>query len=543
MNWIVDNGTLVGVAVLACLAAVAAFYRLARRGRVVRRERDASVQSLRESEGRFHTLADSIPQLAWTAHADGHIFWYNRRWYEYTGKTESEMEGWGWQSVHDPEELPKVLERWKGSIASGEPFDMVFPLRGADGRFRPFLTRVMPLKDARGRVLQWFGTNTDITEQREMAAALLEADRRKDEFLAVLAHELRNPLAPIRTGLQVMRVAKGDDRAVEDVRRMMERQVAQMVRLLDDLLDISRITRDKIELRKEHVELASVVGSAVETSQPLIEGLGHAFTVTLPPEPVYLDADGTRMAQVLANLLDNAAKYTPPGGNVRLLTETTPGGVEITVEDDGVGIPEAMLSRVFDLFARVDRALERSQGGLGIGLTLVKRLVEMHGGTVEARSGGRGSAFVVRLPTVAVPPAVPASRSFADRPRTQRRILVVDDNADSADSLSLLLGVMDNEVRTAYDGLAGVEAAEAFRPDVILLDIGMPVLNGFDACRRIREYPWGKAIFIIAQTGWGQEEDRRRSREAGFDKHLVKPIDPAALGRLLESGREEPAPR
>ena len=542
MSWIVDNGTLVGVAVLA---AVAAFYWLARRGRVARRERDASAQSLRESEGRFHTLADCIPQLAWTAYADGHIFWYNRRWYEYTGKTEKEMEGWGWQSVHDPEELPKVLERWKGSIASGEPFDMVFPLRGADGGFRPFLTRVMPLKDTRDRVLQWFGTNTDITEQRAMEAALLEADRRKDEFLAVLAHELRNPLAPIRTGLQVMRVAKGDDREVEAVRRMMERQVAHMVRLVDDLLDISRITRDKIELRKERVELASVVGSAVETSRPLIEGQGHSFSIALPAEPVWLDADGTRMAQVLANLLNNAAKYTPPGGNIRLLAETTPGGVEITVEDDGVGIPAAMLTRVFDLFAQVDRTLERSQGGLGIGLTLVKRLVEMHGGSVEARSGGRGSAFVVRLPTVAGPPpmAIPASRSSADRPRTQRRILVVDDNEDSADSLSLLLGVMNNEVRTAYDGLAGVEAAEEFRPDVILLDIGMPKLNGFDACRRIREQPWGKAIFMIAQTGWGQEDDRRRSREAGFDHHLVKPIDPAALGRLIESGREEPAPR
>jgi signal transduction histidine kinase len=368
---------------------------------------------------------------------------------------------------------------------------------------------------------------------------LREADRRKDEFLATLAHELRNPLAPIRNGLQILRLGRGNHQAEEQARGLIERQVQQMVRLIDDLLDLSRISRGKIELRRERIDLAAAVQSAVETSRPLIEQSGHALTLSLPAEPVFVDADVTRLAQVFANLLNNAAKYTQRGGgDIRLSVEPLGREVAVSVRDNGVGIPAPMLPQVFEMFTQVDRSLERTQGGLGIGLSIVKRLVEMHGGTVEAHSEGRGqgSEFVVRLPALTPAAEEPGPRSDGEEPAgapVRRRILVADDNVDAAASLAMMLEFMGNEVRTAHDGVAAVEAAAAFRPDVILLDIGMPRLNGYDACRRIREQPWGRGIAIAALTGWGQEEDKRQSREAGFDHHLVKPVEPAALERLL----------
>ncbi len=373
-------------------------------------------------------------------------------------------------------------------------------------------------------------------ENAQLYRELRDADQRKDEFLATLAHELRNPLAPIRNGLQVLRLAGGSGEMVNEARSMMERQLSQMVRLVDDLLDVSRITRNKLELRKVRVSLAAVVTSAAETSRPLMEQAGHTFSLTLPPAPVYLDADLTRLAQVFSNLLNNAAKYTEPGGRISLTGEVSGGEVVVEVRDNGLGIPADALPRIFEMFSQVDRNMERAQGGLGIGLNLVRRLVELHGGTVEVRSDGpgRGSQFVVRLPVV-------AEASVPDEPdgegersvMSALRILIVDDNRDGADSLSDLLGIMGNETRTAHDGLAAVETAEKFRPDLIVLDIGLPKLNGYEACRRIREKPWGNDIVIVAATGWGQEEDRRRSQEAGFDHHLVKPVDAAEIIRLL----------
>ena len=368
---------------------------------------------------------------------------------------------------------------------------------------------------------------------------LREADRRKDEFLATLAHELRNPLAPIRNALEIMRLAGTSGAAAEQVRTMIQRQLTQMVRLVDDLLDVSRITRGKIELRKERVELAAVVASALETGRPLIEASGHELTVTIPPEPIPLDADLTRLAQVFSNLLQNAAKYTEQGGHVWLTAERHGGEVVVKIRDTGLGIPAEMLPRIFEMFIQVDRSLERSQGGLGVGLTLVKRLVEMHGGSVEARSdgAGMGSEFTVRLPVAVAlashQPQPPKGEGEKTAGPVKRRILVVDDNKDAADSLSMMLRITGMEVRTAYDGLEAVEVAAAFNPDVVLLDIGLPKLNGYEAARRIREQPWGKDMVLVAVTGWGQEEDRRRSQEAGFNGHMVKPVDPAALQQLL----------
>jgi PAS domain S-box-containing protein len=373
-------------------------------------------------------------------------------------------------------------------------------------------------------------------ENAQLYRELRDADLRKDEFLATLAHELRNPLAPIGNALQVLRLSGGSGAMDAEARAIMERQLSQMVRLVDDLLDVSRITQNKLELRKERVSLASIVNSAVETSGPLMTQAGHSFSVKLPPTPVHLDADPVRLAQVFSNLLNNAAKYTEPGGRISLTAESSGSDVVVEVCDNGLGIPADAMPRVFKMFSQVDRNMERAQGGLGIGLSLVLRLVELHGGTIEARSDGpgRGSQFVVRLPIVSdVQPAKTAAGDGGLPETAKRRVLVVDDNHDSAWSLRMMLELMGNETHTAYDGLAAVAAAEEFLPDLILLDIGLPHLNGYDACRRIREQPWSEGMVIVALTGWGQDEDRRRSQEAGFDQHLVKPVDIVELNRLL----------
>lgn len=375
-------------------------------------------------------------------------------------------------------------------------------------------------------------------DNASLYVALQRSDRRKDEFLATLAHELRNPLAPIRNGLRIMKRAGGNPEEIEETRAMMERQVGQMVRLVDDLLDVSRISRNKLELRRARIELESVVTSAVETSRPLIERNRHELTLSLPSEPVYLQADMTRLAQVFSNLLTNAAKYTPHGGKINLAAAIEGGQVAVRVRDNGVGISADMLPRVFEIFTQVEDSLKNSQGGLGIGLTLVRRLVELHGGTVEANSAGagQGSEFVVRLPVsaqTAPEPVAPAEVQPSAAPK-KRRILVVDDNKDSALTLGALLRLTGHEIRTAHDGLEAVEAAENFGPEVVVLDIGLPKLNGYDACRQMRQQPGGAKRVMIALTGWGQEEDKRKAAAAGFDHHLVKPVDPIALDKLLE---------
>jgi PAS domain S-box-containing protein len=378
-------------------------------------------------------------------------------------------------------------------------------------------------------------------ERLRLVNQLKEADRRKDEFLATLAHELRNPLAPVRNAVQVLRMKGPDEPDLRWGRDVIERQVDHLTRLIDDLLDVSRITRNKLELRKQRVALTEVISGAVESSRPLVEECGQTLTVTLPSEPVHINGDLVRLSQVFLNLLNNAAKYTERGGQIRLTAERQGGDVVVKVKDSGVGIPAEKLPRLFEMFFQVDRSLEKSQGGLGIGLSLARRLVELHGGKVEARSEGigKGSEFIVCLP-VLVDNVMPlSSREPTDNDCAQatptRRILVVDDNRDSADSLAMLLRLMGNEVLTAYDGLAALEVAERIRPDVVLLDIGMPRLNGYDTCHRIREQPWGRSPVMIALTGWGQEEDKRRTQDAGFDAHLIKPVDPTALMNLLDS--------
>ncbi len=374
-------------------------------------------------------------------------------------------------------------------------------------------------------------------ERLRLIEQLRQADRKKDEFLATLAHELRNPLAPIRNGLQILRMAGDDRAAVAQARTVMERQLGQLVRLIDDLLDVSRIARGKVKLRRERVELAAVVRSALEMSRALIEAAGHELAVTLPTEPVCVDGDPNRLAQVFSNLLNNAAKYTERGGRVWLTCERQGSDAVVTVKDAGVGIPAEHLPHIFEMFSQVDRSLERSQGGLGIGLSLVRGLVEMHGGSVECHSDGhdQGSEFVVRLPVASVPPAErqPSDDDCKGGAAGRCNALVVDDNEDTAASLGTMLRMMGHDVCTARDGLQALEIAGACRPDVVLLDIGLPRLSGYEVARRIRGQPWGQEIRLIAVTGWGQEEDKRRASDAGFDYHLVKPVEPAALEKLL----------
>jgi signal transduction histidine kinase len=383
-----------------------------------------------------------------------------------------------------------------------------------------------------------------LEETRRTAEALKEADRRKDEFLATLAHELRNPLAPIRNGLEVLRLAS-DPAAAARTRAMMERQLEHMVRLVDDLLDISRVTSGKVRLRPEPTDLRDAVKVALDAARPAVEAGRHALVVNLPDEPLRLFADPTRLAQAVGNLITNAAKYTPGGGRIEVSAAREGGEAVVRVADNGVGIPPEMLPRVFDLFTQVGKHLDRAQGGLGIGLALVKRLVELHGGGVTAQSEGpgRGSAFTLRLPVAGGPQAEGAAEGAADASAAppgaaagterSRRVLVVDDNADAAETLAEWLALRGHEVRTAQSGNEALEAAPQFRPEVVFLDIGLPGMSGYDVARRLRQAGGCSGAVFVALTGWGTDEDRRRSEEAGFALHLVKPIENAKLDAVF----------
>lgn len=378
----------------------------------------------------------------------------------------------------------------------------------------------------------------EMGQRRRNEEALLKADRRKSEFLALLAHELRNPLAPIWNAIQILGQSAGDDTRVAPVVEMMHRQVLHLRRLVDDLLDVSRISRDRIVLQKRPVELAAVVRQAVESIRPLCESLEHQLSVELPRQPIHMEADAARLTQVVGNLLSNACKFADPGGLIRLTVEPEGQQAVIRVVDTGIGLLPEQCPRIFEMFTQLDASLERSRDGLGIGLTLVKELVEKHGGTVEARSAGlgQGSEFIVRLPVLMEPsrgaPRLPSGEKRGTTVR--RRILVVDDHQDSAATLAMLLKMSGHEVHTASDGVEAIEAAAKCQPHAVLLDIGLPRLNGYEAARRIREQRGGRGPALVALTGWGQAEDRRRSREAGFDAHLVKPVDHLELMTLLD---------
>lgn len=394
----------------------------------------------------------------------------------------------------------------------------------------------------------------DITERKQaeaererLLAELGQANKRKDEFLAMLSHELRNPLAPISNAVEVMRRFGNDEQEVGSARDVISRQVNDLARLIDDLLDASRITSGKVRLHLEDIELSVVISRAIETTQPITQGRNQRLMVSLPSEPVWLRADPTRLAQVFSNLLNNAAKYTQEGGEIVLTAKLEGNEVEVGVRDTGIGIPKEVLPHVFDLFTQADRSLDRAQGGLGIGLTLAKRIVQMHGGIVQAFSDGpnTGSEFVVRLPVVSEPASRPNETSEpADTEAIlPRRILVVDDNQDATETMSMLLTLSGHQVQVAVDGETALETAAEFKPEIILLDVGLPGMHGYEVAERLRSLPENKNVVIIALTGYGQEQDRRRAKEAGFDFHFVKPVDFEKLESLVNNLLKERSDR
>lgn len=504
-------------------------------------ERTRNENALRLREQRFRDTFNSISAAVYTCDAQGRITLYNEAAVKLWGRApEIGKDLWcGSWRIYRPDGTPLPLDDCPMGIAIREGR----PVEGAeiiverpDGVRRHILPHPRPLFDADGTLIGAVNLLVDISDRKQAEEALKSADRRKSEFLAVLAHELRNPLAPIRNALQLIRMTGDDGQTLQSATDLLERQVGQMVRLVDDLLDVSRIDRGKIELRKERIELAFVVNPAVEAALPLCERMGQELIVVLPEHPVYLNADPARLTQVVANLLNNASKFTNTGGRISLSVEREGDSAVIRARDDGIGIARDQIAHIFDMFTQVDSSRERSVSGLGIGLTLVKNLVEMHGGAVEAHSEGlgRGTEFVVRLP-VLVEPVKPSPRQSDIETETsiKHRILIVDDDEDSADSLAMLLEMDGHDVCVAYDGLAAVEAAAKFDPGVILLDIGLPRLDGYEAALRIREERGDREVFIVALTGWAQEEDRFRSKQAGFDAHLLKPVEHATLAKLL----------
>jgi PAS domain S-box-containing protein len=404
----------------------------------------------------------------------------------------------------------------------------------ADGTVLYVRNDVEPLYDTHGNIYGCVSVIVDVTDHKLSEMSLISADRRKDEFLATLSHELRNPLAPIRTALEVMRLARNDADVVEKARATMERQLTHLVRITDDLLDIARITQNKVELRRERIDLRAAILSAVETTRPLVEAQQQSLDVELPPQAIWLEADFTRLAQVFSNLLSNAAKYTDRGGQIRVSAAAGEGEVAVSVSDTGIGIAADNLPRVFEMFTQLQPHRDRTHGGLGIGLTLARRLVELHGGTIAARSEGpgRGSTFTVTLPAT-------MRAAHADRVRTpsgeiagQCRVLLAEDNADAAEMMRVMLTFGGHDVCVARDGVEAVAIAETFDPQIAFLDIGMPRMDGYEAARRIRAR-LGSRIMLVALTGWGQDEDKRLSREAGFDHHLTKPPEPDVVEELI----------
>jgi PAS domain S-box-containing protein len=516
-------------------------------GRQVSLRGSGEREAPRSAEQEFRTLADNIPYLVARFDRELRHVYVNPQVERLTGLPASEYLGkTNRQMAAAPEDiLVAGEERLRHVLQTGSETALEFTLGD-----RSFHAWFGPEFGATGRIETLLCITRDVTEQKRLEAELrrrmeelAHADRRKDEFLATLAHELRNPLAPLRNGLELLRRG-GDDPALGTrTRQMMERQLGHLVRLVDDLLDLARVTQGKLQVRLQAVDLVSVVESAVETARPLLEERRHRLQVTLPEAQVLLHADLTRLAQVLGNLLTNAAKYTDPGGHVSVTAECRGQLVVIRVEDDGIGIPAQELPRLFRIFSQVTPALERTQGGVGIGLALAKALVELHGGTVsaESRGPGQGSTFSIELPLAQPGEVLDAPRVEPSRSAARVGVLVVDDNVDGADSVSALLERAGAEVRTCYEGRRALELAASFRPEVMILDLGMPGMNGYEVARAVRAAPWGSEVYLVAMTGWGQDEDRRRTREAGFDAHLVKPPQGSELLGLLE--RRPASPR
>ena len=525
-----------------------------------------------ESEAKFRHLAETIPQLAWMARPDGFIFWYNRRWYDYTGTTPQQMEGWGWQDVHDPAELPRVMQGWRHSIETGEPFEMEFPIKGRGGAFRWFLTRVEPFRDADGTILLWFGTNTDIEDRRRVAEERLRlldaersaraeaerASRMKDEFLATLSHELRTPLNAILGWSQLLRTGGGGRDAADLAEGLetIERNARAQTKIIEDLLEMSRIISGKIRLDVQRVDLAAIVRAAVETVRHAADAKGVRVGVVLDPLAGAVSGDPSRLQQVFWNLLANSIKFSRRGDHVQVLLERVNSHLEVSVIDTGEGISPQFLPHVFDRFKQADASTTRKHGGLGLGLSIVKQLVELHGGTVRARSpgDGMGATFTVSLPLTPIH-VDPEPRAYGERRHPQAeaalgvgvpddcpkikgvRVLVVDDEPDSRALVKRLLEDCDASVVTAASAAEALESVRREKPDVMVSDIGMPGADGYSLIRHVRALgpDQGGNVPAVALTAYARSEDRRRAILAGYNHHVAKPVEPAELITMIAS--------
>lgn len=499
--------------------------------------RTRAERELKDSEARFHKMADSVPQLAWTARRDGTVDWFNRRWLDYTGISLDAFSDNGWKLVVEPAELPFLTQTWTAGLQQTSEIERVFSLRGRDGGYRPFLMKVVPLADAQGEVLQWFGTHTDISNQVALEAQRRQEEQRKDAFLATLAHELRNPLAPLRNGLEVLKRLNIPDANWGRTQAMMDRQLGHISRLLDDLLDISRIQHGKLELNRQRMSVSTAVELAQEMIEALVINAGQSLVIDADPT-LEVHGDLLRLSQVFANLLSNAAKFSARGQQIRVAVRKVGFQVEIEVQDDGVGFTPEQAPMLFDLFWQAPSQVSNTRRGLGIGLSLVRSIVELHGGVISAKSAGpdRGSVFRVRLPLAPMNLLKPADPSNEDaKASSQACVLVADDNEDAAESLAVLLRLEGYRVIVAVDGQQALAAAEIHHPVAAILDIGMPRMDGFETCQRLRATPFGGGMLIVALTGWGQSEDRRKTEQAGFNAHFVKPPQYDELVDLLRT--------
>lgn len=499
-----------------------------------------SVQAQKESEAKFRTIANAMPQMVWSTLPDGYHDYYNDRWYEFTGVPYGSTDGEGWNDMFHPDDREHAWEVWRHSLATGEQYEIEYRLKNHSGGYRWTLGRALPIRDDKGKIVRWMGTCTDIHEQKEAQEALRESDRRKDEFLAMLAHELRNPLAPISAAAHVLSIDGVAREKIVQVGEIISRQTRHMTALIDDLLDVSRVTRGLVKIDNVAVDMKLVMEQAIEQVRPLALARNHHLDSVLPLEEALVTGDESRLVQILSNLLTNAVRYTPYAGRISVQLDIEPEHVLLIVRDNGIGMNQDLLQIVFDPFTQGQRSSDRSQGGLGLGLALVKSLVELHRGTVSACSDGpgQGSQFKVVLPRLLDEEDTLQSEPILDAidfSETALRVLIVDDNADAAQMLGMLVEAGGCQAYIENHPLKALERAKIIRPNICLLDIGLPELDGMELARQLRLAPETRDAKLIAVTGYGQEDDRLASQAAGFDEHLVKPVE---LEQLVSIFRE-----
>jgi len=502
-------------------------------------ERLRNEMEVRLSEAKFRTITDAMPQMVWSTRPDGFHDYYNDQWYRFTGVLHGSTNGDGWNSLFHADDQELAWAKWRHSLRTGETYEVEYRLRHHSGHYRWVLGRAQPVFDEAGKIVRWMGTCTDIHAQKLVEEAWRRESLRKDEFLAMLAHELRNPLAPISTAAQLIKLPGADAKRVAHAGDIIARQVKHMVTIVDDLLDVSRVTRGLVQIQQSALDLKSVVNGAVEQVQPLIQARGHELSLRITPQRTVVLGDRTRLIQAVSNVLNNAAKYTPPHGHITLELDVLDRYTRISVADDGIGIEAELLPLVFDLFTQAERTPDRAQGGLGLGLALVKSIVELHGGFVQVASegAGKGSKFAITLPLLATedettdqPPPLELVREGASL-----RVLIVDDNQDAGTMLGYMLEAAGYSVRVEKDAASALRATQEFGVEAFILDIGLPDMDGYELARRLRADARTASTTIIALTGYGQSHDRAPSIAAGFDYHFVKPADHQELLKILSS--------